>query len=314
MKKFIKILTSAFVATSALAAAVVTPIEVTRNNNINSSQIIKSNINNKQIASQSTTNIDSILSKVPKTKVESMINNSLKNNAIFIQETSNDNKNQVIIQNQESKNNRKINFQTSYFSYSVPTQTQNTQQISDSVFNNIQNLLKQLSKLKAWAITMEKDTDAQFDVAAVEKSTGEWIFDLPPLGWLFGVGEEMYYAYVAANTTNAANADLAVTEIAWTTYNQENNALNKIIQNWQQLKNEIKSLKSIFNGFTNNLIKLDISLVNAYCSNNTDEWADPVDETANETIEIGFTIIDSIISLTKIILFNLGDINICIYP
>ena len=28
------------------------------------------------------------------------------------------------------------------------TQTQNTQQISDSVFNNIQNLLKQLSKLK----------------------------------------------------------------------------------------------------------------------------------------------------------------------
>ncbi|MBO6042434.1 hypothetical protein J6P52_04750 [bacterium] len=148
MKKFIKILTSAFFMTSLSSVAVLTPIEVTRNNDINSNQIIKSNINNKQIASQSTTNIDSILYKVPETKVESMINNSLKNNAIFLQKTSNYNKNQVIIQNQEAKNNRKINFQTSYFYYSVPTQTQNTQQISDSVFNNIQNLLKQLSKLK----------------------------------------------------------------------------------------------------------------------------------------------------------------------
>ncbi|MBO6095291.1 hypothetical protein J6P11_04805 [bacterium] len=149
MKKFIKILTSTFVMTSISSVAIITPIEVTRNNNFNSNQIIKSDINNKQVASQNTTNIDSILSKVPETKVESIINNSLKNNAIFLQKTSNYNKNQVIIRNQKTKNNRKINFQTSYFSYSVPTQTQNTQQISDSVFNNIQNLLKQLSKLKA---------------------------------------------------------------------------------------------------------------------------------------------------------------------
>ncbi|MBO6072048.1 hypothetical protein J6P59_00005, partial [bacterium] len=207
MKKFIKILTSAFAMTSILSVATVTPIEVTRNNNINSNQIIKSNINNKQVVFQNTTNIDSILSKVPEAKVENMINdyyenNSLKNNAIFLQETSNYNKNQVIIQKmkqilnelythkisyktliqevqnkynnltekqkkfiknkiQEAKNNRNINFQTSYFSYSVFTQTQNTQQIFDSVINNSQNVLNQLSKLKACAIAMAVATAAQ---------------------------------------------------------------------------------------------------------------------------------------------------------
>ncbi|MBQ5492560.1 MAG: hypothetical protein IIT78_01630 [Mycoplasmataceae bacterium] len=298
MKKFIKILTSAFVMTSISSVAVITPIEVTRNNDINSNQIIKSNINNKQIASQNTTNINSILSKVPETKVESMINNSLKNNAIFLQETSNDNKNQVIIQNQKAKNNRKINFQTSYFSYSVPTQTQNTQQISDSVFNNIQNLLKQLSKLKAWAIRMDLDAAAQLGIAVLEEAL-----------WPLYGGKKIGYAAAAT-----ANADWTVTDIAWTTYDQLIITLNKIFQNWQQLKNDIKSLKSIFNGFTNNLIKLDISLATAYGSNNADEWADTYDVAANETIDIGCTIIDNIISLTKIILFNLGDINICIYP
>ena len=298
MKKFIKILTSAFVMTSISSVAVITPIEVTRNNNINNNQKIESNINNKQIASQNTTNINSILSKVPETKVESMINNSLKNNAIFLQETSNDNKNQVIIQNQKAKNNRKINFQTSYFSYSVPTQTQNTQQISDSVFNNIQNLLKQLSKLKAWAIRMDLDAAAQLGIAVLEEAL-----------WPLYGGKKIGYAAAAT-----ANADWTVTDIAWTTYDQLIITLNKIFQNWQQLKNDIKSLKSIFNGFTNNLIKLDISLATAYGSNNADEWADTYDVAANETIDIGCTIIDNIISLTKIILFNLGDINICIYP
>ena len=301
MKKFIKILTSAFFMTSLSSVAVLTPIEVTRNNDINSNQIIKSNINNKQIASQSTTNIDSILYKVPETKVESMINNSLKNNAIFLQKTSNYNKNQVIIQNQEAKNNRKINFQTSYFYYSVPTQTQNTQQISDSVFNNIQNLLKQLSKLKPWATRMELDASAQWAVAAAEAAS------IPFFGWI----ELINY-----NPTIVlpAIADSVAKAIAWTTYDQLNNTLNQIIQNWQQLKNDIKNLKSIFNGFKNNLTKLDFSLITANVLNNAYEQADPVDKAANETIDIGFTIIDSIMSLTKIILFNLGDINICIYP
>ena len=345
MKKFIKILTSAFAMTSILSVATVTPIEVTRNNNINSNQIIKSNINNKQVASQNTTNIDSILSKVPEAKVENMINdyyenNSLKNNAIFLQETSNHNKNQLIIQKmkqilnelythkisyktliqevqnkynnltekqkkfiknkiQEAKNNRNINFQTSYFSYSVFTQTQNTQQIFDSVINNSQNVLNQLSKLKACAITMAVATAAQWVAAAAEAL-------IPFYGWV-----------ATGFTTAAAIADSATTAIAWTTYDQANNPLNKIIQkylnkirkqNWQQLKDDIKNLKSIFNGLKNNLGDLDISLGTAQGSNDADEWADPADVATDATISIVFTIIDSInlsISLTMSILFNL---------
>ena len=345
MKKFIKILTSAFAMTSILSVATVTPIEVTRNNNINSNQIIKSNINNKQVVFQNTTNIDSILSKVPEAKVENMINdyyenNSLKNNAIFLQETSNYNKNQVIIQKmkqilnelythkisyktliqevqnkynnltekqkkfiknkiQEAKNNRNINFQTSYFSYSVFTQTQNTQQIFDSVINNSQNVLNQLSKLKACAIAMAVATAAQWVAAAAEAL-------IPFYGWV-----------ATGFTTAAAIADSAATAIAWTTYNQANNHLNKIIQkylnkirkqNWQQLKDDIKNLKSIFNGLKNNLGDLDISLGTAQGSNDADEWADPADVATDATISIVFTIIDSInlsISLTMSILFNL---------
>ena len=103
MKKFIKILTSAFVATSALVAAVVTPIEITRNNNVSNNQKTQSNINNKQIGSENTTNVDSILSKVPETKVENIINNyfainSSKNSAMFIENSFSVNKDKIIIQ------------------------------------------------------------------------------------------------------------------------------------------------------------------------------------------------------------------------
>lgn len=85
--------------------------------------------------------------------------------------------------------------------------------------------------------------------------------------------------------------------------------LNKIRkQNWQQLKDDIKNLKSIFNGLKNNLGDLDISLGTAQGSNDADEWADPADVATDATISIVFTIIDSInlsISLTMSILFNL---------
>ncbi|MBO6072709.1 hypothetical protein J6P59_03670 [bacterium] len=63
----------------------------------------QSNINNKQIASQNTTNVDSIFSKVPETKVENIINNyfainSSKNSAMFIENSFSVNKDKIIIQ------------------------------------------------------------------------------------------------------------------------------------------------------------------------------------------------------------------------
>ncbi|MBR4485983.1 hypothetical protein IKS57_01220 [bacterium] len=206
MKKLIKILTSSFLVTSALTAAVVTPIEVTKNNMDNKSSI--SNVVNKQVTNKNNSNIYSILSKVSENKIENIIskyyeNNVSKNSAMFIKQSSNYNKNKMIIEkakqilnelynnklsyqtliqnvknkfnnltkNQKEYINNKIqnvknkilniNTQTSLFSYSVFTQTQNSKQMINSVINNSQSILSKLNELKGIAISMSVATAAQ---------------------------------------------------------------------------------------------------------------------------------------------------------
>ena len=95
-----------FLSASVLTTAVVTPIEVTiSKNNTNTTNNIEttSNIINKHISNSNGNNIDSILSKIPENKVENIINkyysnNEFKNNAMFIKNSSNYNKNKIIIQ------------------------------------------------------------------------------------------------------------------------------------------------------------------------------------------------------------------------
>ena len=116
MKKVIKILTSNFIVISAMTAAVVAPVEVTKNNN--SSNLIvtsntrskqnTSNINQNKIITNKNLNIKSILLfDIPENKIDNMMNNyfisnsSNKNSAMFIQTSnihhSNYNKDKIII-------------------------------------------------------------------------------------------------------------------------------------------------------------------------------------------------------------------------
>ena len=101
MKKVIKILAGSFLAVAS-TTAIVTPIEITKKSNDNNSSIMTNNINNTKISTTTNHNVNSILSKVPETKVENIINNyfainSSKNNILFIQESSNTNKDGIIV-------------------------------------------------------------------------------------------------------------------------------------------------------------------------------------------------------------------------
>ena len=101
MKKLIKILAGSFLAVAS-TTAIVTPIEITKKCSDNNSSIITNNINNTKICTTTNHNVNSILSKVPETKVENIINNyfvinSSKNKTLFIQESSNTNKDRIIV-------------------------------------------------------------------------------------------------------------------------------------------------------------------------------------------------------------------------
>ena len=75
MKKFLKVLSGSFLAITVTTTAIVSPIEITKNNKNSNIASTSPNIINKQIKTTKNTNIDSILSQVPKSKLENIINN-----------------------------------------------------------------------------------------------------------------------------------------------------------------------------------------------------------------------------------------------
>ena len=346
MKKLIKILTSSFLVTSALTAAVVTPIEVTKNNMDNKSSI--SNVVNKQVTNKNNSNIYSILSKVSENKIENIIskyyeNNVSKNSAMFIKQSSNYNKNKMIIEkakqilnelynnklsyqtliqnvknkfnnltkNQKEYINNKIqnvknkilniNTQTSLFSYSVFTQTQNSKQMINSVINNSQSILSKLNELKGIAISMSVATAAQWVVAAAEACI--WF-----IGWI-----EVGF------TTAAAIADTAATVMAWKTYNQAynpiTNACGKLLTiasigfSINDLWSSFKDLKKFFNNLGNNLSSLNNSMDAASAADTLDLWADPANGEVEAIIDSGTIIIDYINLTLDIAMSILGGLD-----
>ncbi|MBO7044046.1 hypothetical protein J6W34_05870 [bacterium] len=197
MKKFLKILSGSFLAITVVTTAIVSPIEITKNNKNSNIASTSPNIINKQIKTTKNTNIDSVLSEVPKSKLENIINNLYSNNQSktnisFVKSTSLYNDHKIIIEKakqiindlytnkityntliQQTKNkfndltpqqkayiNNKIaeqkinsshiNTQTSLFSYPIIqlNATENNQQNINSLINNTNSILSQLSKLK----------------------------------------------------------------------------------------------------------------------------------------------------------------------
>ena len=87
MKKVIKILAGCFLTTTALTATVITPIEVIKHNN-NNNQMTVSNVNNNKSIIKNNMNMNSVLSNIPESKVDNVVNNWFqttfsKNNAMF---------------------------------------------------------------------------------------------------------------------------------------------------------------------------------------------------------------------------------------
>ncbi|MBO6022061.1 hypothetical protein J6P68_04490 [bacterium] len=73
MKKVIKILAGSFLTTTVLTATVITPIEVIKHNNNN--QMTVSNVNNNKSIIKNNMNMNSVLSKIPESKVDNVVNN-----------------------------------------------------------------------------------------------------------------------------------------------------------------------------------------------------------------------------------------------
>ena len=99
MKKVIKILAGSFLTTTALTTTIVTPIEVIKHNNNN--QMTVSNVNNKTII-KNNMNMNSVLSKVPESKIDNIINNYYgtnlsKHDSMLLQETTNLKEDKIVI-------------------------------------------------------------------------------------------------------------------------------------------------------------------------------------------------------------------------
>lgn len=352
MKKFLKILSGSFLATTVVTTAIVSPIEITKNNKNSNIASTSPNIINKQIQTTKSTNIDSILSQVPKSKLENIINNLYTNNPsktnISFIKTSSVNNNHKIIEEkakqiindlythkitystliQQTKNkfndltakekayiNNKIaeqkinsshiNTQTSLFSYPIIqlNATENNQQNINSLINNTNNILSQLSKLKDWAISMSVATAAQWIVAAAEACI--WF-----IGWI-----EVGF------TIAAAIADTAATVLLWLTYNQAynpiNNALGAIMTlpslkflTFDDRKHLINDVKDIANKTLKyNLDRLRTSMFAAEGANSADEWADSQDSATIALINWTFFAIDFIDTSLDAIMIVMGCLS-----
>ena len=98
MKKVIKILAGSFLTTTALTATILTPIEVIKHNNNN--QMTVSNVNNNKTIIKN--NMNSVLSKIPESKIDSIINdyygtNSSKHGLMLLQETTKLKEDKIVI-------------------------------------------------------------------------------------------------------------------------------------------------------------------------------------------------------------------------
>ena len=171
---------------------------------------------------------------------------------------------------------------TSFFSYSVFTQTQNNQQMINSVINNSKTILNKLNELKAVAITMSVATAAQWVIAAVEF----WMPFVGPVEFGF--------------TTAAAIADTAATAIAWKTYNQAfnpvNNAIGELLtfSSYVLLHKDLNDLKESFSNLENNLRSLNTAMDAANAADTACLWVDPEYAAPIASIETVEFIIDFI--------------------
>lgn len=99
MKKVIKILAGSFLTTTALTATILTPIEVIKHNN---NQMTVSNVNNNKTIIKNNMNMNSVLSKIPESKIDSIINNyygtnSSKHGLMLLQETTNLKEDKIVV-------------------------------------------------------------------------------------------------------------------------------------------------------------------------------------------------------------------------
>ena len=99
MKQLIKILAGGFLTTTALTATVITPIEVIKHNN---NQMTVSNVNNNKTIIKNNMNMNSVLSKIPESKIDSIINNYYgtnlsKTGSMLLQETTNLKEDKIVV-------------------------------------------------------------------------------------------------------------------------------------------------------------------------------------------------------------------------
>ena len=346
MKKFIKILAGSFLTTTALTATVITPIEVIKHNNNN--QMTLSNVNNNKSIIKNNMNMNSVLSNIPESKVDNVVNNwfqttSSKNNAMFLQENLNANKDRIITNKakeivnelytnkislsslrQEVKNwfnslkpeqkayirhkiaeeNKKQQMSIKPLMFSYPTVLLSQTQSYENQLNTVcQNSQDILNKLTQLAALA--GTLTVFAAAATAVAAAE--------AWIFGIGW-----VEAAFTAAAVAADWTAVGLAWVTYHS---ALDPVQNLFSAASALVSSGESVTFDAYNDIVdkaegvaqniklratKFMASLYGAQIANDADTWADPANAGAVAAINTAQVVIDYISTGIDVMMTALG--------
>ena len=326
MKKFLKILSGSFLAITAVTTAIVSPIEITKNNKNSNIASTSSNIINKQIKTTKNTNIDSVLSEVPKSKLENIINNLYSNNQSktnisFIKTSSVNNNNKIIeekakqiinnlythkityntlIQQTKNKFNDLTAQQKAYINNKIAEQKINSSHINTqtSLFsypiiqlnatqnNQQQNINSLINNTNSILAQLNKLKGCA--IAMSVATAAQWIIAAAE-AWIWFIG------WIEAGLTIAAAiADTAATVLLWLTYNQAynpiNNALGAImtLPSWKFFTfDDRKNLINDVKDIMNGTLKYNLDRLNTSMS--AAEGANSADEWADsaDSVPIG---------------------------
>ena len=260
MKKFLKVLSGSFLAIAVVTTAIVSPIEITKNNKNSNIASTSPNIINKQIKTTKNTNIDSVLSQVPKLKLENIINNLYSNNPSktnisFIESSSVYNNHKIIVEKAKQIINELYTNKITYNTLIQQTKNkfndltaQQKAYINNKIVEqkiNSSHTNTQTSLFSYPIIQLNATENNQQNINSLINNTNNILGQLNKLKgcaiamsvataaqWIVAPAEACiwFIGWIEVGfTIAAAIADTAATALLWLTYNQAFNPINNAL-------------------------------------------------------------------------------------
>ena len=346
MKKVIKILASSFLTTTVLTATVITPIEVIKHNNNN--QMTVSNVNNNKSIIKNNMNMNSVLSNIPESKVDNVVNNwfqttSSKNNAIFLQENLNANKDRIIINKakkivnelytnkislsslrQEVKNwfNSLKPEQKAYIKEKIAEENKKQQiSIKPLMFSYPTVLLSQTQSYENQLNTVCQNSQDILNKSNKLKALAITLTTFASAATVIAAVEVGIFIVgwvEAAFTTAAVAADWTAVYLAWQTYHSALDPVQNLfaaasalvsageVFTFDAYHDIVDEAEGVVKNIANHAKNFMASLYGALASNDADIWADPANAGAVAAINATFVVIDYISTAIDIMMSALG--------